>query len=152
MLDDEIKEIRGILGLDKKKTLNQQLPKSEVYQDSGLGDTSAWEHIHESEINFKVALSHNYKQNAFFQDLCNIRLESIFQYQKGGLHFDMVCDLIKLEMQHTSPEALTEKMRLVFIDAMRTGKKLCFFVGKEKVDFSKFDDLENFPVDYLMDF
>lgn len=66
MLNDEIKEIRNILGLDKKLTKQATLKLESNYVDAGLGNTESWEHIQESEINFKIALSHNYGQNAFF--------------------------------------------------------------------------------------
>jgi hypothetical protein len=68
------------------------------------------------------------------------------------MQYDMVCDLIKLKMQMQTPEAITEKMREIFVKAMREGKRLCYFVGKEAVDFSHFDCQADFPIDYLMDF
>ena len=39
-----------------------------------------------------------------------------------------------------------EYMRLNFVEAMRAGQRMCYFVGQEDFSFQKFSDDLNFPV------
>ncbi len=44
-----------------------------------------------------------------------------------------------------------EEMRAAFVNSMRFGDKLCFFVGEEETTFDDFSDEELFPIKKMLD-
>ena len=81
-------------------------------------------------------------QYVFVQDLRG-QADTFFKYQ--GVLCDLVNIYRKYKLNMATRAEVIEYMRLNFVEAMRAGQRMCYFVGQEDFSFPKFNDDLNFP-------
>lgn len=136
---------------EEKKEEVPKVVQAPVAPKIDISDTSKWENIGLKGVQAKVDIDFDSNKYCVFQDLQGMA-GRFFTY--SGLIYDMESDLKKLNLNVGMIEKaeIREKMRTHFVNAMRTGDKLCYFTGEQKCDFRDFHDDVEFPIMTMFDF